>query len=332
MQLADYTLSVNDFQNKKTPWSDSMKLLLNMKLEGIKVQCPKCKSVGLPVTRWVKGSKNSPLYVFHQNWNRIENICLLKNNEADIIRGSLGLNEGDIKHILNSVEPYVLFSGGKDSLCTLDYIRRIGLELKKDITALHVDTTAGFPEVTEYVIETCEKLNVRLEIVKPKRNYCELAKRWGIPSHNSRWCCKELKIRPLRDFLKKIEEDKIVFDGIRAVESNLRAKYLPIWFHPSFNCLSASPIFHWSDEDVRTYIKDMNLPQSPVYKLGTSAECWCGAYKKKSDFEKLYQIHPEIYHKLAEIERENKYGFTFIYEKGERITLDDFESGITRER
>lgn len=314
------------------PWLSGINFLLSINLEGLRTRCPSCKRLGTPVTKWIKSAPIKPLYVFHKNGRNGHNACLLNEAEAEQVRPRINLQRQDIKTLLRNAEPYVLFSGGKDSLCTLDYVRRIASSIRKKVTAIYVDTTAGFPEVTKYVKRVCKRLEVNLEIVRPKSDYFSLAKRWGIPSANSRWCCKELKIRPITRFLKNITPRKIVFDGIRGAESNVRAKYLPIWFHPSFNCLSISPIFHWSDEEIYSYIRKMALPQSPAFKLGTSGECWCGAYKKRSDFEDLYRVHPEIYNKLIKIEESNKYGFTFVYKKGTKITLKELRKEIHRKQ
>lgn len=314
------------------PWSNGIKFLLSMNLEGLRTRCPSCKRLGTPVTKWVKGETVKPLYVFHKNGRNGPNACLLSTAEAKEVRPRVSLEKQDIKTLLRNAEPYVLFSGGKDSLCTLDYVKKIASSIRKEVTAIHVDTTAGFPEVTRYVKRVCKKMDINLVIVGPKTDYFTLAKKWGIPSANSRWCCKTLKIQPITKFLKTITGQKIVFDGIRGAESALRAKYLPVWFHPSFNCLSVSPIFRWSNEEIYSYIKKKSLPESPAFKLGSSGECWCGAYKKRSDFEDLYRLHPEIYNKLIKIEKSNKYGFTFVYEKGTKVTLKELRKEIQRKK
>jgi 3'-phosphoadenosine 5'-phosphosulfate sulfotransferase (PAPS reductase)/FAD synthetase len=309
-------------------WLEGMEFLLSMHLEGLQVLCPECKRMGVATPKWVKGGKIKPLHVFHRNGRSEPDICSLDENQAREVRGQVSLQDGDVKSLLRNADAYVLFSGGRDSLCTLDYLATIASSIGREITAIHVDTTAGFPEVTQYVKSVCQQLEVPLVIVKPEIDFFTMAKEWGIPGINSRWCCRELKIRPLAAFLAKMDNPKIVFDGIRAVESPIRAKYLPVWFHPSFNCLSVSPIFDWGDEKIDMYTEERGLPSGPWTELGTSGECWCGAYKKKADFEQLYHLHPEIYYKLMEVERANKHGFTFVYEDGQRIPLVDLEKAI----
>jgi len=313
-------------------WLEGISFLLSMGLQDLQIRCPKCDRIGTPTSKWVKGPKVKPLYVFHKNGHNEVDTCLLDKNEAQQAREQVALEEEDIKALLRSADAYVLFSGGVDSLCALDYLARIGSDIGREMTAIHVDTTVGFPEVTTYVTTVCKKLEITLKIVRPETDYFTLAKEWGIPGINCRWCCRELKIRPIMDFLAKMDNPKMVFDGIRAAESPIRAKYLPVWFHPSFDCLSVSPIFYWSDEDVHSYIKKRKLPPSPFLELGTSGECWCGAYKSRADFMELYRLHPEIYRKLMEVEESNKHGFTYVYEKGKRISLKDLAREIRQKQ
>jgi 3'-phosphoadenosine 5'-phosphosulfate sulfotransferase (PAPS reductase)/FAD synthetase len=298
-----------------------------MNLRSVMSDCPRCGRDGLAMPKWVPGRIEKPVYVLHDNNGGRPKRCRLRQTQADQVREEVQLSRTDLKRLLRKAAPYVLFSGGRDSLCLLLYLKGLAKSTGAELTAIHIDTTAGFPEVTKYVRMVCRRLGVRLVVVRPKRDYFELAKRWGIPNHSARWCCKELKVKPVRDYLAQVDGFKIVFDGIRAAESAQRSKYLPIWYHPSFRCLSVSPIIGWSNEEVRSYVKASGLPPSPAADFGCSAECWCGAYKKRSDFEKLLQVHPDIFDKLVAVERAQKGRFTFIYEDGKRIPLETLRNG-----
>lgn len=311
-----------DFQ-----WKLAAQELLNKNIEGLKVICPECKKEGILFSKWEKGPQIKPLFVCHRGNDSQPNLCPLGVRPSVGLGNNIKLTRGDILKLLRLGRPIVLFSGGQDSLCLLKYVSSLAKSIHKQVTALHADTTAGFPEVEEYVREVCDHLNIPLEVVRPPNDYFDLAKRWGIPGAKSRWCCETLKIAPLRRYLSQLKENIIIFDGIRAAESHVRAKYLPIWYHPSFRCLSVSPIFHWSDSSVRQYIAKHSLPKSPAANLNTSAECWCGAYKSKKDFAALLKIHPEIFDKLVEVEEAQKGKFTFLYEDNERIPLCSLKGG-----
>jgi 3'-phosphoadenosine 5'-phosphosulfate sulfotransferase (PAPS reductase)/FAD synthetase len=313
-------------------WVEAARLIAKRRFSGLTVYCTQCRRKGTLISKWVPKTSIKPLYVCHTNGNGYFKACELKEGRAASARARLSINRDDALKLLRMGQAFVLFSGGKDSLCLLEYMRRLAGRGGRKITALHVDTTAGFPEVEEYVREVCKKLQVSLVVVRPQHDYFELAKKWGIPGHSARWCCETLKVAPIRRYLADIDGPKIVFDGIRAAESNIRATYVPIWYHPAFKCISASPIFTWTDRKVESYIERNNLPRSPAAGLATSAECWCGAYKCRADFEALLDIHPDIFDKLVEVEKAQRGRYTFLYEGGERIPLTELKKKRTQDR
>ena len=318
-QLSD--LSKNHRTSYDTQWKGAAKIVTQKNISGLRVKCPKCKHHGTLFSKWIRGPQIKPLFVCHADGNNHLRVCSVSKEEAEFLRTCVSFFRADILKTIRFGKPIILFSGGQDSLCLLNYINILAKSIKKQVIAVHANTTAGFPEVGHYVQEVCGQLNIPLIIVRPNHDYFELAKKWGIPGVKSRWCCETLKIAPIRRYLAQIEGNKVIFDGIRAAESSVRAKYLPIWYHPSFRCFSISPLFYWSDTKIQEYIESKSLPISPVAKLNTSAECWCGAYKSRKDFESLLNIHPEIFDKLIEIENAQKGKYTFLYEKGKRIPL-----------
>jgi len=313
--------------NHVSKWADKLHSLMSpFHLRGVRVACPACGERGTATSRWVKGPTVKPIYVIHNNNGTVESVCGLDEEKAECVRPEVQVYRSDLRKILKGAKCFVLTSGGKDSLATMVYMKKVAEEAGADLRAIHGDTTVGFPEVTKYVRKVCRQLGIKLSIVRPEKDFFDLAEDWGIPSFRFRWCCRELKIKPIQDFLAKIPGRKVVIDGIRAEESNLRAKYLPIWYHPSFKCLSVSPIFRWTRKQVERYVDAAGLPENPVRQLGCSAECWCGAYKTQSDFLKLKEIKPELFDKLSDLEEQSPTGYTFLYKKGRRLPLRELES------
>jgi 3'-phosphoadenosine 5'-phosphosulfate sulfotransferase (PAPS reductase)/FAD synthetase len=312
----------NNTPNHISKWAIKLHSTISpLHLRGIRVDCPVCGEKGTAVSRWVKGLIVKPIYIIHNRNGTVKNVCSLNEGEANQVRPIAKVYPSDLGRLLANARCFVLISGGKDSLATVVHTQKIAREVGADLQAIHVDTTCGFPEVTKYVRKICKQLNVKLKIVRPKRDFFEMAREWGIPNFRFRWCCRELKIKPIRDFLDNIKGPKAVIDGIRAEESNIRANYLPIWFHPGFKCISVSPIFRWTKKQVEKYVESADLPENPVRSLGCSAECWCGAYKRKADFLKLKEIKPELFDKLSDLETQSPTGFTFLYKNGEQLPL-----------
>jgi len=307
-------------------WADAAKQIASRALHGLELTCPSCHRSGTLISKWERGTAVKPLYIVHTNGDGYFKACALDDEEAAAARPKVRITSRDVLKTFRMGKPYLLFSGGRDSLCLLEYMRRLGERAGVEITAVHAETTAGFPEVEKYVKRVCKRMRLDLVVVRPPYDYFELAKRWGIPGVKSRWCCETLKIAPIRRFLAGVEGPKVIYDGIRAAESLLRAKYVPVWFHPSFRSVCVSPIFRWSDNKVESYIKRNSLPENPTAALGTSGECWCGAYKCRADFEALLDVHPDIFDKLVEVEKAQRGKFTFIYEKGNRVPLNSLKT------
>ena len=311
-------------------WWHAATQVASAQLPGLSISCPACRATGVLFSKWRRGANEKPLHVMHWDGDDSFTSCPLTSEEATAARGQARLTARDVRKTLSMGKPFVLFSGGRDSLCTLEYMRRLcNARNGTRLTAIHADTTAGFPEVEEYVRKTCRELGVRLVTVSPERSFFDLAKRWGIPGVRARWCCSTLKVAPIRRYLRQVKRPVVIYDGIRAAESSARSKYTPVWYHPSFRCISVSPLFGWSDSKIESYIERHDLPRSPVAQLGCSAECWCGAYKKRKDFEQLLEVHPDIFDKLVEVENAQGGRFTFLYENGNQIPLSSLKEPRT---
>ncbi|MCX6639508.1 MAG: phosphoadenosine phosphosulfate reductase family protein [bacterium] len=314
----------------KTWWRPFKNEIAKIQLKGLEALCPKCNDLGYAVTRWTKGPVVKPICILHGVNVNEERICTLDEEQSAIIRDKVFIDGNDINNMIRATESFVLFSGGKDSLATLIYLKEIAESLNKSITALFIDTTAGLPESKTYVEDVCNYLKVNLQIVKPEQDYFTLVKEWGIPSFNKRWCCRELKIKPVANFLSTIKGPKVVFDGIRAQESRIRKQYIPIWYHPGFKCLSVSPIFYWKKEEVFSFINKNGVPKTLLHQMSSSTECWCGAYKTESDFRKLFEINEDMFHKLSGVEEQNINGYTYLYKNGQKIPLKELEAKILK--
>ncbi len=223
----------------------------------------------------------------------------------------------------NSV--YVLFSGGKDSLAALSLVGAACKSLDKKVVAVHADTTVGIPDNLEYVIEACRQLGVELAIVRPKRDYFELAKHKGLPRFGARWCCGELKVKPLSAYFSSQPSDRIVFDGIRSEESKIREAMPILSWHKYFSCYVYHPIKDWTIEQLYTYLADQNLSINPLYAKGfkRASECWCGVFKGVNEFKILKDSYPEFFNKLVDLEASMRNGSSYLFKGGKKIYLKD---------
>jgi phosphoadenosine phosphosulfate reductase len=111
------------------------------------------------------------------------------------------------------------------------------------------------------------------------RNHQDVLYYWdkmGSPSRMHRWCCGVMKTAPLYRRLKEIhgtgkQPDVLVFEGVRAEESNRRALYDRIGRGVKHNnVVNARPIFEWNATEIYLYLFMWQLPINDGYRNGLS--------------------------------------------------------------
>ena len=118
----------------------------------------------------------------------------------------------------------VTFSGGKDSLAALLWVRE---HITKNFTTVFCDTGWEHPLTYEYINRIADRLNLDLVTLKsPKYDgmvgLAKQKKRW--PSTRARFCTQELKTKPCIDYvLDNVQDNILMIQGIRAAESPNRA-------------------------------------------------------------------------------------------------------------
>ncbi len=237
-----------------------------------------------------------------------------------------------IELLQTAKKAFVLFSGGKDSCAALAYTKELieELEPKPSLIALHVDTTVSLPSSEDFVEEFCNQLDIQFATLKPKTDYFTLAQKWGVPRPRARWCCYYLKIKPIKLYLKGLS-DYVVLDGMRREESRKRSTYPATFDHPHFG-LVIHPIIDWTLERVLNYLESKKLPSNPAYELGFSSwECWCGVFKRKSEFERLKEVDPEFFTKLVKLEASLTSGYAYAYFNGKPFYLCELLNSEERE-
>ena len=115
---------------------------------------------------------------------------------------------------------YVAFSGGKDSIVTLDIIQRSLPH--NEFIVLFGDTGMEFSDtykVIEKIKVYCENLGINFYTAKSHLNPKDSWKIFGPPAQRMRWCCSVHKSTPqillLRDLLKNKNFRGMAFTGFR---------------------------------------------------------------------------------------------------------------------
>ena len=169
---------------------------------------------------------------------------------------------------------YVAFSGGKDSVVTLDLVQRALPH--NSFKVLFGDTGMEFPD-TYKTVEEVKKVCAEGEIeFLTSRSQYEPDYTWskfGPPATVHRWCCSVHKTSPqiivLRDALGKPDFTGMAFLGVRASESLSRSEYDYVSLGEKHKGqYSCNPILEWNSAELYAYIYLRQLYLNEAYKKG----------------------------------------------------------------
>lgn len=178
----------------------------------------------------------------------------------------------------------VSFSGGKDSTVALALARKAGIE-----EAYFVDTHLEFPETYEFIREQ------NIPIVLDGGDFWHGVEKIGPPGKDNRWCCKVVKMAPVRRWMDTLGP-VLTVQGNRWYESFNRAELDLLSTNPyNPNQTNCSPIRSWRAFEVFLYLKWREIPYNPLYDMGIERiGCWLCPAMLEAEYEILRDQHPDL--------------------------------------
>lgn len=224
---------------------------------------------------------------------------------------------GRIKHVLG-------ISGGKDSAALAVYMRQHHPELEIDY--FFTDTGKELPEVYEYLGRLEGFLGKPILRLNPDRDFDFWLKQYNdfLPSPQTRWCTRQLKLRPFEQWLRPILEDGFTIHSYVAIRADEEYRE---GYSSKHERLVIDLPFRKAGIDkagVLDLLDAAGLGLPRYYEWRTRSGCSFCFYQQKIEWVRLMEQHPERFEEAKAYEKNAiEHGSPFTWSQGE--SLDELQ-------
>ncbi|MFF6843436.1 phosphoadenosine phosphosulfate reductase family protein [Streptomyces globosus] len=220
-----------------------------------------------------------------------------------------GADTQKVRHVLG-------ISGGKDSSALAVYMRNRVPEMEY----FFCDTGAELPETYEYLNRLEAALGksiVRLNADRDFDHWMEVYQ-GTLPSPQMRWCTKNLKIKPLEDW---VGDDKVIsYVAIRADENRLGY----VSTKPNIEAVFPFREDGIDKDGVMRILNEAGIGLPDYYEWRTRSGCYFCFFQRKHEWVGLKERHPDLFDRAVEYEDKVRYRHTAM--KGRNYTWSQGES------
>ena len=213
-------------------------------------------------------------------------------------------------------------SGGRDSAALAVYMRQNHPDI--DMEYFFTDTGKELPEVYDFLNRLEGFLGKRINRLNPDRDFDFWLAEYGhfLPSAKTRWCTRQLKLRPLNLWLRDDLEKGVVvhsYVAIRADEPN-RSGYKSQ--HPNMKVRFPLRDAGIDKSGVVDLLKDTDIGEPEYYRWRSRSGCTFCFFQQKIEWVRLMEEHPKAFEEARAYEKTaEEHGSPFTWSDGE--SLDD---------
>ena len=228
------------------------------------------------------------------------------------------MTNGRISHVLG-------LSGGRDSAALAVYMRQRHPELT--IEYFFTDTGKELPEVYEFLGRLEGFLGQRIRTLNPDRDFDFWLKQYNsfLPSPQTRWCTRQLKIRPFERWLRpRLAKGETVYSYV-AIRSD--EEYRKGYASKHNNLIVKLPLKESGIDKagVLEILEAAGLGLPEYYSWRTRSGCTFCFFQQKIEWVRLREQHPEAFEEAKAYEkRAVASGSPFTWSQGE--SLEELET------
>jgi hypothetical protein len=212
-------------------------------------------------------------------------------------------------------------SGGRDSAALAVYMRQHRPDLP--IEYFFTDTGKELPEVYTFLDRLEGFLGRPIQRLNPDRNFDFWLEEYGnfLPSPRTRWCTRQLKLRPLEHWLREdldagvtvhsyvaIRSDEPHRDGYQSTHPNMRV-HLP---------LRTAGV---DRAGVIELLRSADVGEPEYYSWRSRSGCTFCFFQQKIEWVRLFEHHPDRFAEAVQYEKTAlDEGSPFTWSQGESLT------------
>lgn len=220
----------------------------------------------------------------------------------------------------NSTQHVLGLSGGRDSAALAVYMRQHHPEL--NIEYFFTDTGKELPEVYEYLGRLEGFLGKQITHLNPDRNFDFWLHQYNnfLPSPQSRWCTRQLKLRPFERWVRpKLDNGSTIYSyvAIRADEE-YREGYTSK--HERLVVRLPFKEARIDKAGVLEILEGAGLGLPKYYSWRTRSGCTFCFFQQKIEWVRLKEQHPEAFDEAKAYEKTAvEHGSPFTWCQGESL-------------
>ena len=212
-------------------------------------------------------------------------------------------------------------SGGKDSAALAVYMKQYHPTLSMEY--FFTDTGKELPEVYEFLGRLEGFLGTEINRLNPDRNFDFWLRQYGhfLPSPRTRWCTRQLKLLPFRQWIKPWLDDGdtvISYVAIRADEDH-REGYTST--HERLEVRLPFRDGGVDREGVIEILRGSGLGLPKYYEWRSRSGCTFCFFQQKIEWVRLKKTHPDKFEEAKEYEKSAmSHGSPFTWSEGEPLS------------
>jgi 3'-phosphoadenosine 5'-phosphosulfate sulfotransferase (PAPS reductase)/FAD synthetase len=224
---------------------------------------------------------------------------------------------GQERHVLG-------LSGGRDSAALAVYMRHYHPEI--EVEYFFTDTGKELPEVYEFLGRLEGVLGKPIKRLNPDRDFDFWLKQYNsfLPSAQTRWCTRQLKLRPFEMWIKPMLAEGTKVYSYVAIRSDEEYREGYTSKHENLTVRLPFKEAGIDKAGVLELLDSSGLGLPKYYSWRTRSGCTFCFFQQKIEWVRLREQHPEAFEEAKQYEKTALDGGSpFTWSQGE--SLDDLE-------